>query len=563
MGHDTSAALIQDGRVVFAAEEERFSRNKHDTEFPKRSIRAALHHGGLDFKDLDAVAFGCERSPAYGVHEIKSLITGKSAFNATNIVLPFLATIWALWQQDGKSPLQKEFGSLGKIPIYHVNHHESHAWSAYALSGFDESLVLVIDGHGERQSTTMYHARSESLRLIKEIHNPNSLGNFYAAFTDYLGFQALSDEWKVMGLAAYGEPNQDLRKAIRSTPNGYWVNGHLYSPKLQLPVSNDATLMEKLYGPKRNPEKITKTDQDLAASVQLALEQAITNLVQEGIRLTGCKNLSFAGGVAMNSKANGRLFGSGLVDRLFVQPAATDDGTAVGAAIGAHTRIGAPLPRYRLDEVYWGPQYSEDEILGALKRVKAPATFVSNVEEVIAHELAQGKIIGWFQGRLEFGPRALGNRSILADPRRVETKDLVNNSIKFRENWRPFAPACLVEEAGNYFQGCTEAPFMIVTYEVKPDKRSIIPAVTHVDNSARVQTVSQATNPRFHALIKEFGRRTGVPVIMNTSFNLKGEPIVCSPEDALKTFYSSGLDFLVLGNYVVAKDPAWRLPKAV
>jgi carbamoyltransferase len=271
MGHDTSAALIKDGRVVFATEEERFSRKKHDIEFPKRSIKAALQHGNVDFKDLDAVAFGFERTPAYGVHELKSLITGKTAFNATNIMMPFLATFWALSQQDGKGPLQKEFGPLGKVPAYFVGHHEAHAWSGYALSGFDESLVLVVDGHGARHSTTMYHARGESLRLIKEINNPNSLGNFYAAFTDYLGFQALSDEWKVMGLAAYGESNQDLGKAIRTDPEGYRVNGHLYSPKLQLPVVNDATLMERLYGPKRNADNITKADQDLAASVQLAL----------------------------------------------------------------------------------------------------------------------------------------------------------------------------------------------------------------------------------------------------------------------------------------------------
>jgi len=215
-----------------------------------------------------------------------------------------------------------------------------------------------------------------------------------------------------------------------------------------------------------------------------------------------------------------------------------------------------------MNEVYWGPEYSNDEINSAINRVKAPSTFAPNVAEVIANELAQGKIVGWFQGRMEFGPRALGNRSILADPRKAEMmKDLVNDSIKFRENWRPFAPSCLIEEAGSYFEGCTEAPFMIVTYEVKADKRCLIPAVTHVDNSARVQTVSEPTNPRFYGLIKEFGRRTGVPVIMNTSFNLKGEPIVCTPQDALKTFYSSGLDFLVLGDFVVAKDPAWR-PKS-
>jgi carbamoyltransferase len=262
--------------------------------------------------------------------------------------------------------------------------------------------------------------------------------------------------------------------------------------------------------------------------------------------------------VAMNSKANGRIRASGIVDDVFVQPAATDDGTALGAAIAAHRELGAQVPRYRMTDVYLGPEYSDDEIETVLKTFKLSGTYVPDIEGVTAKLLADGKIIGWFQGRMEYGPRALGNRSILADARRPEMKDRVNEVVKFREGWRPFAPSCLAESAPDYFVGCHDAPFMIFTFDVQPDKRGEIPAVTHADNTARVQTVERESNARYWKLIHEFESLTGTPVIMNTSFNLRGEPIVCSPKDAIRTFYSSGLDFLALGNFMLAKDPAWQ-----
>ena len=281
-------------------------------------------------------------------------------------------------------------------------------------------------------------------------------------------------------------------------------------------------------------------------------------VVREGVRLTGCRDLCLAGGVAMNSKANGRLLASGLIDNLFVQPAATDDGTAIGAAIAAHAALGQPVPRYRLTDVYLGPEYTDEEIESVLRTYKLRGVHVANVEEETARLLADGYIVGWFQGRMEFGPRALGSRSILADPRRAEMKDRVNDCVKFRESWRPFAPSCLAEVASEYFEGCHDAPYMILTFDVRPDKRNVIPAVTHADNSARVQTVTCESNPRYWSLLREFARITGVPVLMNTSFNLRGEPIVCSPKDAIRTFYSSGLDFLVLGDVILSKDPAWQ-----
>jgi carbamoyltransferase len=438
--------------------------------------------------------------------------------------------------------------------VFHIDHHQSHAWSSYAMSGYDEALVMVADGRGAEAATTLYHARGEKLTPIRVINFPDSLGAFYEAFTDILGFERQNDEWKVMGLAAYGEPTEDLSDVITVTPTGYSINANLIMGR----TWGDRSAMEARFGPRRNPEKlITDADRNLAASAQYALERAIFSLVNWGVKKTGCRKLCLAGGVAMNSKANGRLLSSGIVDDVFVQPAATDDGTSIGAAVAAHGRLGRPIPRYRLEDVYLGPEASDAEIAAAVRTYKLNAHYCVDLEPIVARLLADGKIVGWHQGRIEFGPRALGNRSILADPRRPEMKDRVNESVKFREGWRPFAPSCTQEAAPEYFAGCHDAPFMILTFDVLPDKRSVIPAVTHIDGTARVQTVNEQQNPRYHRLINEFGAITGVPVIMNTSFNLRGEPIVNTPKDAIRTFYTSGLDFLALGNFIVTKDPHW------
>jgi carbamoyltransferase len=554
--HDASAALIKDGRVIFATEEERLSRLKKDARFPQLSIRAALQHASIDFEDLDAIAFGWNAGGQTPAHTLRQVLTGKLPFSTRHVAAGIMTIGRELYQKNGRRSLERAFGPVGNKPVVFVDHHESHAWSAYALSGYQESLVLVMDGRGATQATTLYHARGDHMIPVKVFRYPNSLGAFYEAYTDLLGFERGADEWKVMGLAAYGTPTYNLDHALEIVPGGYELNADLICGTW----FNDLSRMVAKYGPRRNPDvEITEDMRNLAASVQHQLEQAVFEIVREGVRLTGCRNLSLAGGVAMNSKANGRLLASGIIDEIFVQPAATDDGAAIGAAIGAHKAIGAPVPRYRMTDAYLGPQFTNDEIAQVITTYKLPAYRVDNVEEISAGLLAEGKILGWFQGRMEFGPRALGNRSILADPRTVEMRDRVNECVKFREGWRPFAPSTLVEAAPEYFgEQCTDAPFMILTFDVVPEKRSVIAAVTHADNTARVQTVSQAANPRYHKLISEFGKRTGVPVIMNTSFNLKGEPIVCAPKDAVRTFYSSGLDFLVLGNYILAKDPAWR-----
>jgi carbamoyltransferase len=556
--HDSSAALFSDGRLVFAVEEERLSRLKKDARFPVRSIHAALDHAGIGVADLDAIAFGWNRGGLTPLHTLRSSLTGKLPRTASYIGHSLLTAARELRDGNGARQLRRAFPRIDPSRVRWIDHHAAHAWSAYAMSGFDESLVLVADGRGAQQATTLYHARGDRLEPIRTIAYPNSLGAFYEGFTDLLGFQRQSDEWKVMGLAAYGEPTEDIGDALRIADDGYELDAHLVCGGTWA----DLGPLEARYGPRRDPERaMSESDRNLAASVQLQLERALYAIVRDGVRRTGCRTLSYAGGVAMNSKANGRLLESGIIDEIYVQPAATDDGAAIGAAIAAHEDIGAPIPRYRMTDAYLGPAFDDDEIASTLSTYRLPYHRVPDVERQTAALLAEGKVVGWFQGRMEFGPRALGARSILGDPRRAEMKDRVNASVKFREGWRPFAPSCAAEVAGEYFEGCEDAPFMIVTFNVLPEKCDVIPAVTHADRTARVQTVTEQANPRYWRLLNEFGRLTGVPVLLNTSFNLRGEPIVCSPQDAVRTFYSSGLDFLVLGDLMVAKDPLWA-PKA-
>jgi carbamoyltransferase len=552
--HDTSAALVEDGRITWAVAEERLSRIHKDNSFPHHAIRGALAKGGLRLSDLDAVAFGWNRGGATPLHTLRATLTDRIPRTGRMIADSLLAMGREIHFGNGERVLARAFGSEGGVPILHIDHHEAHAWSAYAPSGFEEALVLVMDGRGARDATALYHAKGGGMRLVRRYVWPDSLGLFYEAFTDLLGFRRHSDEWKVMGLAAYGEPSVDLRDVLRVTKDGYKVDAHLLFGQNW----NDLSPLIARFGPRRDPERgISDQDRALAASVQRALEQAIFAVVSEGIRLTGCRKVCLAGGVALNSKANGRLLASGLIDDLFVQPAATDDGTAVGAALAAHAALGVPVPRHPMRDVYLGPSFDDAEIAAELARYRIASAHVEDVERVTAGLIAQGFIVGWFQGRMEFGPRALGNRSILADPRQAKIRDRVNECIKFRESWRPFAPSCLAEAASEYFEGCREAPAMTVTYDVVPSKRSVIPAVTHADNTARVHTVARTSNARYWELIHAFGALTGVPVVLNTSFNLKGEPIVCTPKDAVRTFYSSGLDFLVIGSTIVPKAEQW------
>ncbi len=551
--HDSSAALLRDGEVVFAAAEERFSRVKKDNSFPRRAIQAALDHAGIRFADLDAVAFGWNRPGLTPLHTLRSALMGRIQPSLRYTAGSLYGLVGELYHGNGLGALRWWFGQLPKERIYHIDHHEAHAWSTYALSGFDDALVLVMDGRGAFQASTIYHGRNGRLRRLRTYPWPNSIGAFYESFTDLLGFERHSDEWKVMGLAAYGRPTVPLDHCLRVIRDGYKANGRVLCGRHPA----DIAPLERLFGPRRDPERhIAEADKDLAASVQQTTEAAVFALVREGIRLTGSRRLCLAGGVAMNSKANGKLLASGLIDDIFIQPAATDDGTAIGAALGVYAARGQAVPRAVMEDAYLGPEYPDVEIERTLRAYKLPVMRVPDIAETVAELLTKGFIVGWFQGRMEFGPRALGNRSILADPRDVGMKDRVNECVKFREGWRPFAPSCLAEAMHEYFRPAYPSPFMILTFEVRPEKRTVIPAVTHADQTARVQTVERRVNPRYWELIAAFERRTGVPVVLNTSFNLRGEPIVCTPKDAIRTFYSSGLDFLALGDYLLAKEPA-------
>ncbi len=545
--HDSSVALVGDDGVVFAAAEERFTRLKHDVTPPGRAIEAALHHAGASLEDLDSVVFGWNRPGLGEAQDLRGLLTGHMPFDLRTFAPHVALLARAVYREGGKRALNRRFRSPSMAGAGFVDHHEAHAWSTFDLSGFEDAAVLVVDGRGAWQSTSIYDGHSGGLRRLAAVRYPNSLGSLYTRFTKLLGFED-RDEWKLMGLAAYGTPSVSLDEVVRITPDGYRVNKHAAW------IGGEQFLTSR-FGARRDPERgFSQEDKDLAASVQQAIEDAMLTLVRKAVRMTGRRRLCLAGGVAMNAKANGKILAAGLVDDLFIQPAATDDGTAIGAAIAAHRRAGRWNGNARMEHAYLGPGYTDDEIGRVLGYARLTHTQVPEIERVVAELLAGGFVVGWFQGRMEFGPRALGNRSILADPRDAATRDRVNASVKFREEWRPFAPACLEESANEYFEPHGESPFMIVTFTVRSEKRSVIPAVTHVDNSARVQTVRRETNPRFYRLISEFGRITGVPVVLNTSFNLRGEPIVCTPQDALRTFFTSGLDFLAIGNYLLAKD---------
>jgi carbamoyltransferase len=451
-------------------------------------------------------------------------------------------------QRGGENRFRQMFPDA-RTTFRFIDHHVAHAISAYAFSGFDDAAVLVLDGRGSWEATSLWHGRNGRLEHVWTIPWPNSLGLFYAKFTHYLGFTPYSDEWKVMGLAPYGKAGIDLSNFIVPNDSPYRVDGQLLGTD-SLPLAG----IEARLGPARVPEsEIEQRHKDLAFAIQDMCERAMITLVRAAVDKTGCRNLCLAGGVALNSKANGKILASGIVDRIFVQPAASDDGVCLGAALGPFLDNGRKLPVHKMRHAYLGTECSDVEIQKALDTYKIRSKRLSDPAVVAADLLSNGKILGWVQGRMEFGPRALGNRSILADPRDPEMNAKVNNAVKFREWWRPFAPSILSEAADEYLESATDSPFMVLTAQVRPEKRSVIPSVTHVDGSARPQTVERTVNPLYWRLIHEFGQRTGVPVIMNTSFNLRGEPIVCSPTDAIRTFYSSGMDALLIGNYMVEK----------
>ena len=546
--HDSAACIARDGHILFAVAEERLSRLKHDARFPSLSIEACLAAAGIRADQLDFVCFGWPPAIEALKHDLKCMATGSLPLNYVDLVSTVRRNLNHTRRQNGKKQFLARFPTRAQFRF--VEHHLAHAISAYSFSGFDDAAVLVLDGRGAWEASSLWHGRDGRLEHVWTIPWPNSLGLFYAQFTQYLGFQPYSDEWKVMGLAPYGEPGINLRDFIIPDDNPYKVSTRLLLDDKPSPLAGITARL----GPQREAEsEIDPKHKNVAFAVQDACEEAMMTLARAAVAKTGSRNICLAGGVALNSKANGKILSSGIVDRIFVQPAAGDDGVCLGAALAPYLDHGGKLPMHKMRHAYLGAENSDEEIEKALTTYRLRATRVADPAAAAAEMLANGKILGWVQGRMEFGPRALGARSILADPRDPEMNAKVNNAVKFREWWRPFAPSMLAEVAGEYIESATDSPFMILTAQVKPEKRGVIPSVTHVDGSARPQTVEQDVNPLYWRLIREFGNRTGVPVVMNTSFNLRGEPIVSTPTDAVRTFFSSGMDALVIGSFVVEK----------
>jgi carbamoyltransferase len=547
--HDSSACIVRDAELLFAVAEERLTRLKHDPRFPQNAIQACLDFAHVTAAELDEVCFGWQNAGEVYRHDLKLYATGGwplTYLNGLNSTRHFVS----MWhQRSGAQPFVRRFGNV-KACMRFVDHHLAHAISAYGYSGYDDAAIVVMDGRGASEATSIWRGRGGHIDHVLTIPYPNSIGVFYSEFTEFLGFQRNSDEWKVMGLAPYGEPGMKLEDFIEPEVEPYRVHTKL----LQRDARGGWPEITKRLGAARSPEsEIEERHKNIARGVQDYCERAVTSVVRTAVEKTGSRNLCLAGGVALNSKANGKILASGMVDSIFVQPAASDDGVALGAALAPYMDTGGKLPSSAMRHVYLGPSFDDAAIESALRAYKLSYKPLSDPADAAAELLASGKILGWFQGRMEFGPRALGSRSILADPRDPEMTTKVNNAVKFREWWRPFAPSFKKEAAADFLESATDSPFMVLTAQVKPQKQCLIPGVVHVDGSVRPQTVEKEINPLYWRLIDAFEKRTGVPAVMNTSFNLRGEAIVHTPTDAVRTFFSSGMDALVIGSFLVEK----------
>lgn len=547
--HDSSACIVRDGELLFAVAEERISRLKHDARFPALAIQACLDFAAVRPDQIDEVCLGWQPIGQLYRHDLSLYATGRWPLNYLNFLNSTRYYASMRHQGSGQKRFSQLFGPT-KARYRFVDHHLAHALSAYCYSGLEDSAILVMDGRGAWEATSIWHGNKGRVEHLLTINWPDSLGQFYAVFTGFLGFTPNADEWKVMGLAPYGKPGVDLSMFMDVKTQPYRVDTALLNGNGSGPYSGWPAALGKPREPESN---ISDLHKDLAYAVQDQCEAAMMNAVRLALEKTGSKNLCLAGGVALNSKANGKIVASGLVQNFFVQPAASDDGVALGAALAPFLDGGQRLPARPMRHAYLGPCFDDSAIESALNTYKIRYSRLSDPAATAAEFLTQGKILGWYQGRMEFGPRALGSRSIIADPRDPEMNAKVNNAVKFREWWRPFAPSFKKEAAPEFLESAYDSPFMILTAQVRPEKREVIPSVTHVDGSARPQTVEKEINPLYYRLIDEFGKRTGVPVIMNTSFNLRGEAIVHTPTDAIRTFFSSGMDALVLGSFLVEK----------
>ena len=557
--HDASAALVINGEAVAAAEEERFTRIKHARGLPVNAMRFCLDYAGIKMNDVDIV---CASWKPWALRvratlALKSILKSPRIFKAkTSRGMSQMQNEWSeLFRLRGL--VERCFGK-GKYKIEFVDHHLAHAASAFLCSPFERAAILTVDGAGEADTTVLWIGEGTGIKKIKAVKLPHSLGQFYSAVTAFLGFNSQSDEYKVMGLASYGEPvyaDYLSKNVVRCHPDGsfridpYFIDYHIARN------GSFRTSTTDIFGePRLKGEDIAKRHADVAASAQKVVEEAIFHLVKYLHDKTKLDTLCLAGGVAFNCVANGKLFKKTPVKNIFIQPAAGDAGSALGAALFLeHKYTGRPR-HYVMNNAYLGPSFSSQECERVLKDkyIRYERLDEDVLLQRTAHALAEGKLVCWFQGRMEWGPRALGNRSFLADPRREEMKDIINLKIKQREQFRPFAPSVLEEKSSEYFDYSGTSPFMLYAFPVKPEKRSQILAVTHVDGTARPQTVNKETNPLYWKLIKEFEKLTGVPMLLNTSFNVQ-EPIVCTPGEAIESFIRTKVDYLVLNDLFIER----------
>jgi carbamoyltransferase len=586
--HDAAAALLRDGSIVAAAQEERFTRRKNDPSFPQHAIQSCLRQAHLTAAELDAVVFYDKPILKFARLLESALAVAPRGLRMFTDALPS----WLGEKLNLRHTIRAELPEISAhCPILFTLHHESHAASAFFPSPFTDAAILTVDGVGEYATTTIGHGQDDRVELLQELQFPHSLGLLYSAFTAYCGFRVNSGEYKLMGLAPYGEPRYVqaiYNNLLDLKPDGsFWLNPACFDFLTRWRMTNDR--FDQLFdGPPRSPDTpLEPRHMDVARSIQVVTEEIMLRLAHHARQLTGSRQLCLAGGVALNCVANGKLHNSGLFDRIWIQPAAGDAGGALGAALAVWHGAGNPRPPIpqqhsdRMQSALLGPSFSTHEILETLHAHRAvfqeltrPVLFAQTVQL-----LQQGKVVGWFHGRMEFGPRALGNRSILADPRSPTIQSELNLKIKQRESFRPFAPVVRMERLRDYFELDVESPYMLLVAPVRSSLRlptdpaaqgldrlkqirSTIPAVTHVDHSARVQTVTRTQNPTLYHLLETFEAATGCGVLVNTSFNVRGEPIVASPDDAYRCFINTAMDYLVLENFILARvdQPHRQLP---
>lgn len=556
---DSAACIFRNGKIVAAVQEERLSRQKGTGAFPKQSISYCLKAARAEIDDLDHVAYYWD--PFHGFYKRLNQIAWS---------LPQSLNFWNshadkwLAMTMAQREITKNFPGTSKqtrFQFHNVRHHVAHAASAFYPSPYDEAAILIMDGSGEIESTTLAMGEDKRIEILESANFPNSLGYVYVALTDYLGFKPDSDEYKVMGLSSLGrnsEAYDKFKQIIQLRPKGLYqvdLNYFNFHKGIRNPWVSKKFI--GVFGPQRKTqESISPLHMNIAWALQKRFEDVVKHSTDYLYQRTGKKKLVLGGGCALNCVVNGKLVASSPFKNIWVNPAPNDSGTGLGAALWIQGQLTGRRPEYRLENAYLGPEYSLRKIKADLQKFRLPIRQIETRTLVreIALRLSRGEIVGWYQGRSEFGPRALGNRSILADPRRADIKDKINRLIKHRENFRPFAPAVLAESAHHYFENSRSMPFMTFVLKVKKAKEKVIPAVVHSDSTARVQTVDKNSNPRFYNLIQEFQKVTGVPVLLNTSFNDQGEPIVDSPVDAIRSFAATNLDVLVMGNYLVYKE---------